>query len=160
MNTNQDQNSQSTPSGLPSQTELASTDNNPQAQQQPLDPVIFTYTRKEALADGVQVDVSTMAAEAGFKIPVFLTHSVHSEYVKVPEGVSGQDENGRLWDILWMLRYALRKTRSDVRWITFELYVRNSETRPAEKITLAAEIGALDFDKPEAAITIMLPDED
>ena len=59
-----------------------------------------------------------------------------------------------------MLRYALRKTRSDVRWITFELYVRNSETRPAEKITLAAEIGALDFDKPEAAITIMLPDED
>jgi hypothetical protein len=63
-------------------------------------PVIFSYTRKMALADGVQVDVSKMAAEAGFRVPVFMTDTVFNEYVKVPEGVECQDEEGRLWDVI------------------------------------------------------------
>ena len=38
-------------------------------------PVISAYTRRQALADGVLVDVSAMAWEAGFKFPVSLSRA-------------------------------------------------------------------------------------
>jgi hypothetical protein len=62
--------------------------------------LIYTYTRKQALADGVQVDVTTTAREAGITFPVFLTRAVWDKYVEVPAGVAAQDEAGRLWDII------------------------------------------------------------
>ena len=59
--------------------------------------IIYAYTRKQAVEDGEQVDVSTTAAEAGIRFPVFLTRRVYDKYVTVPENVSFQDEAGRLW---------------------------------------------------------------
>ena len=56
--------------------------------------LIFSYTRAQAIEDGVLVDVTETAKEAGFRIPVALTQSVWAEYVAVPEGVEGQDEEG------------------------------------------------------------------
>ena len=38
--------------------------------------VLYAYTRKDALADGVQIDVSEIAREAGLKFPVYLTRAV------------------------------------------------------------------------------------
>lgn len=66
----------------------------------PFGPVIFSYTRKQALADGFQVEVTKTAQEAGIKFPVFLNRTVFDAYVAVPPGVTGQDESGRLWDII------------------------------------------------------------
>ena len=73
--------------------------------------VIHTYTRSQAIADGFQVEVSKVAQEAGISIPVFLTRAVYDNYVAVPAGVTGQDEAGRLWDVVWMLRFAIRKSQ-------------------------------------------------
>lgn len=39
-------------------------------------PVVFRYTRKQAIEDGVLVDISRWAAETGFAIPVACTHAV------------------------------------------------------------------------------------
>ncbi len=39
----------------------------------PFGPVVFSYTRRQATADGVLVDVSGTAREAGFRIPVALS---------------------------------------------------------------------------------------
>jgi hypothetical protein len=51
---------------------------------------IHSYSRAQAIADGVLVDVT--AKEAGFKYqPVALTRAVFDLYVKVPEGVTCQD---------------------------------------------------------------------
>lgn len=75
--------------------------------------IIYCYSRAQALADGVQIDVSQVAVEAGIRFPVFLTRTVYEAYVTVPPGVACQDEPGRLWDILWLLRFAIRKARSD-----------------------------------------------
>jgi hypothetical protein len=122
-------------------------------------PVIHTYSRKMALADGVQVDVSGKAREAGFKFPVFLTEAVHSKYVQVPEGVECQDEEGRLWDILVMLHYAIKRASGGVSRVVFQLYVRNTNGKP-RKVVLVAECGAMDFDDPAPCITVMLPGED
>ena len=58
----------------------------------PFGPVIYSYTRAQAVADGVQVEVTKTAQEAGIKFPVFLTRTVFDSFVAVPEGVTGQDE--------------------------------------------------------------------
>ena len=38
----------------------------------PFGPVIYAYTRSQAVADGVQVEVTKTAKEAGISFPVFL----------------------------------------------------------------------------------------
>jgi hypothetical protein len=58
--------------------------------ESPFGEVIYSYTRAQALADGVQVDVTKTAQEAGIKFPVFLSRMVFDAYVAVPEGVTGQ----------------------------------------------------------------------
>jgi len=122
-------------------------------------PVIYTYTRSQAIADGFQVEVSKVAREAGIKFPVFLTRAVYDSYVTVPAGITGQDEAGRLWDIVWMTRFAISKARPGQTRLPVALYVRNDNQR-ARLIKLIATCGPLDIDDPQPAITIMMPDED
>lgn len=160
MNNNQD--NQSTQSGLSNRPEQFSPDTTQLPETPHSDafgPVIYTYSRKQALVDGVQVDVSTSAREAGIRIPTFITRGVFDAHVTVPAGVEGQDEAGRLWDIVWMLRCAILRSLGDQTRLRFLLFVRN-DNRRARPVQLVADCGALDFDDPAPAITIMLPDED
>lgn len=121
--------------------------------------LIYAYTRKQAIADGVLIDVTETAREAGFRSPVALTHAVWAEYVAVPEGVECQDEAGRLWDVLWMCCYGISRSGRDQAEILFQLHVRN-DNRQGEPplVTLKAVCGPDDDARP--CITIMLPDED
>ena len=122
--------------------------------------VIYAYTRAQAIEDGVLVDVSSVAKEAGIKFPVAMTSTVWGEYVEVPEGVSCQDETGRLWDILWMFRCNGRRFEAATPCFSNS----TSETTTAsgwtsrDLVTLKAICGP--GDTPEPVITIMLPDED
>lgn len=129
---------------------------------EPFGPVIYSYTRAQAVADGEQVDVSKLAQEAGLIYPLFLTRAVHGAYVTVPPGVTGQDEAGRAWDIVWMLRCAIGSAlhMTDLQdRLMFSLYVRNDDDRP-RLVTLRATCDPLDIDDPQPAITVMLSDED
>lgn len=125
----------------------------------PFGEIIHAYTRKQALADGFQVDVTITAREAGIRFPVFLNRTVFDAFVTVPPGVSGQDEAGRLWDIVWMLRFAIQKAHPGRDRLPFALYVRNDNRRP-RLVKLVAMCGPLDMDHPRPAITVMMPDED
>jgi hypothetical protein len=125
----------------------------------PFGPVIYSYTRAQAVADGVQVEVTKTAQEAGIKFPMFLTRAVFDKYVAVPPGATGQDEAGRLWDVVWMARFAILRARPGVDRIPVALYVRN-DNRAARLVKLIATCGALDIDDPQPAITILMPDED
>jgi len=120
--------------------------------------VIYSYTRAQAVANGFQVEVTAVAREAGIRFPVFLTRTVFDAYVAVPAGVSGQDEAGRLWDIVWMLRFAIRKATHRQSRLPFALYVRTDD-RAAQLVKLIAMCGALDAGDPQPAITVMMPDE-
>ncbi len=129
-----------------------------------LDSVISVYTRVQAIEDGILVDVSETAREAGFRIPVAVTRTVWSRLVALPDGYRGfQDERGRLWDVLWMARhYALRASGSNrvrmcvlVRDIRKDL--RDSHRPPRRHFPVVA-IGA--GDRGEATITIMFPEDD
>ena len=125
----------------------------------PFGEIIYAYTRAQAVADGVQVEVTKTAQEAGIRFPVFLTRTVFDAYVAVPPNVSGQDEAGRLWDIVWMTRFAILRAKPGVDRIPVALYVRN-DNRAAKLIKLIAVAGPLDIDDPAPCITVMMPDED
>jgi hypothetical protein len=127
--------------------------------ESPFGEVIYAYSRSQAVADGVQVDVSKVAAEAGIQFPMFLTRAVFDQYVAVPPDVTGQDEAGRLWDVVWMTRFAILRARPGVDRLPVGLYVRNDD-RTARLVKLIATCGALDMDDPQPAITVMLVGED
>ena len=134
--------------------------------------IIASYTRKEAVADGIQVAIyPEIINEAGIKYPVFFTRGVWDKYVVVPEGMSHQNEEGRLWDILFMFSLQARKTDSaelkfqfccqlpdNGDWTKYEKVCEGN--RQLREVTLKAVIGPLDLDEPSPAITIMFPDED
>ena len=121
--------------------------------------VISTYTRKQAIEDGVLVDVSKMAQEAGFRMPVAVTCAVWADYVTPdPRSVPyGQSVEGRLWDVLWMARCYIRRAQPGQPEILFQVIFIMKE-RQRRVITLKAVCGP--GDNAEPAITIMLPHED
>ena len=122
-------------------------------------PVLHTSTRSQAVADGFQVEVSKVAEEAGIRFPVFLTRAVYDAFVTVPASVTGQDEAGRLWDIVWMTRFAIIRARPGCDRLPVALYVRNDDVR-SRLVKLVAVCGPLDMDDPQPAITLIMPGED
>jgi len=132
---------------------------NTNQNKSPFGEIIYTYTRAQAVADGVQVNVTKTAQEAGIKFPMFLTRAVFDNYVAVPPDVTGQDEAGRLWDLVWMARFAILRSHGHTDRLPVALYVRNDNHR-AKLVKLIAVCSALDIDDPQPALTLMLPDED
>jgi hypothetical protein len=124
---------------------------------------IHVYTRAQAIADGVLVDVSQTAHEAGFRLPVALTASAWADCVAWDDADSSrqtaQDEAGRLWDVIWMASLAARRAGESQR-LAFQLYRaprggRDIQPRPT---TLQMCIGPGDDAAP--VITILMPNED
>lgn len=134
--------------------------------------VIYAYTRAQAIEDGVLINVTEMAREAGIKFPTALTSAAWADYVAVPEELKGhQDEMGRLWDVLWMFSCTVRSG-----WITgdtgtFEIIIampdkgdwKSNEkvdggNRNRRLVTLKAVCGPSDDGSP--CIGIMRPEED
>ncbi len=120
--------------------------------------IIHSYSRAKALEDGLLVDVTETAKEAGFNFPVALTAAAYGAYVAVPEEVSCQDKAGRLRDILWMLFLAIKQSEADRNDLRFGLLVRNSDDAPHERVTLKAICGP--GDQLEPVMTVMMPGED
>ena len=121
--------------------------------------LVFSYSRRQALEDGVLVDVSEMAREAAFRYPVAVTRAVWDGVV-TPDHESramGQSEAGRLWDVLTVLRVAIRRSRGPVQILEFQVLVADRETS-LRTVTLKAVCGPDDDWSP--CITVMLPQED
>lgn len=123
---------------------------------------IAVYTRKQAIADGVLVDLMqpetvSLVREAGFRFPVAMTAGAFAATVAevgqpLPEG---QDIQGRLWDVLWMLLCAIRTAGSTDR-VKFRVSVWNGRRR--DEVKLWSLCGPGDDGKP--VVTIMLEGED
>ncbi|HZW61272.1 MAG TPA: DUF6573 family protein [Candidatus Babeliales bacterium] len=120
---------------------------------------IYSYTRAQAIEDGVLIDVSVMANEAGFRVPVAITNTVWDNYVcwtdMDTDKQTFQDQSGRLWDLLWMLYMSAKHSRGE-NVIFYHLYVvpRDGKSRRPDKTRLKAVING--GDNGEAVITIML----
>ena len=74
---------------------------------------IYSYSRREAIADGVLVDVTEQAGPAGmlggFRHPVAVTAALWAAIEGIPASLDGiADVRGRLHDVLWMAALAAR----------------------------------------------------
>lgn len=124
---------------------------------------IHTYTREQAIDDGMLVDVTETAAEAGFRIPVAITCAAWADCVEWSDVDSKrqthQDEAGRLWDVLWMAMIAARRGggRQSLQFQFYRVPRGGRGTRP-RLAELVAHIGAGDLGEP--VITIAQPGED
>lgn len=119
--------------------------------------VISCYTRADALDDGMLVDVSSMAREAGITFPVALTRAVWERCVAVPKGARMQDEAGRLWDVVVMLRFAINQSRGGSELTVRLSVITHDVTTRRRNVTLKALCGP--GDEAEPVITVMLPEE-
>jgi hypothetical protein len=121
-------------------------------------PVIFQYTRAQALADGVLVDLTEWAKKTGFKVPVACTAAVWNGYVMPTERTRalGQSERGRAHDLLWMLFNAVRKQEQGDSLLFKVMFLQTPERRILVEFKAVCGPG----DDAEPAVTIMLPGED
>ena len=125
--------------------------------------IIYAYTRAQAIEDGVLVDVSETAREAGFVYPVAMTAAAWADCVawsdedtkrQVP-----QDEFGRLWDVLWMVKMVAKAAAEGLKSsIRSTAYPGGGNGHQPRLTQLKMVCGP--GDTPEPVITIMLPDED
>jgi hypothetical protein len=137
------------------------------------DDIIFSNTTKQAVADGVLIKAdSKLRADAAIKFPVYFTDTVWNRYVKVPDEFKEvQNQNGRLWDILFMFAYQAKKCSDSVLQFKFTCQVPKSaswlknETKSNisfqhREVVLKAVIAPRDIDDYSPAVFIMLPWED
>jgi hypothetical protein len=123
------------------------------------DDIISTYTRANAIEDGVLIDVSELAREAGFRWPVAITNGVDEVLSDIPAG-SLEDYTGRLWDVLTLAALAARSAGGRD-WITFDVHI----TRPNRPHRLTRQVQTFKShagpgDDGEPVVTIMLDGED
>jgi hypothetical protein len=125
--------------------------------------LVFRYTRKQAIEDGVLVDLmqgelASVVKEAGFKYPIAMTVTAYSEAVcpldrELPPC---QDLKGRLWDVLMLLRAAIRMSPADSDRVEFKVRVWNGKRHQLVRMWSHCGPG----DEGEPVITIMLEGED
>ncbi|NQT57421.1 MAG: hypothetical protein HQ557_00420 [Bacteroidetes bacterium] len=120
--------------------------------------MVYSYTRAQAIEDGVLIDVTKMAKEAGIKFPTAVTSALWNDNITPSEELEnqGQSIDGRLWDALFMFAHFARKNSSD-----FLIYYCLFQMTPNEEagfLPIKALIGPGDSGEP--VITLMLPKED
>lgn len=120
--------------------------------------IIHTYTRKQALEDGVLIDVTEQAKDNGFKVSVAITCNLYNGYVVPDESLTGlgQSIEGRLHDLFEMTKASIY-TNKDASRAYFEVLFLMKPNN-LEKVKCLAIIGPDDNFKP--CITLMLPGDE
>lgn len=114
-------------------------------------------TDSQGIEERVLIDVTETAKRAGIKFSVAVTPAVWSQCVEVSEGVQGQDERSRLWDMLQTLRHAITKERrKSAEPLAFQ-FMAISDGQQAQPVRLRALW--VSTDETEPVVTVMLPNE-
>jgi hypothetical protein len=127
--------------------------------------VISTYTRRQAIEDGVLVDLrqgelEALCRQGGFLWSIACTSTVFHDCIAVTPAAAraGCDIRGRLWDILQTLKATIQGRRQrPATEIFFDVLVVTDRIQPTTT-KLKAIAGPDDYGRP--CITIMYPDED
>lgn len=127
--------------------------------------VIHAYTRANAIEDGYLIDVTVTAKEAGFKCPVAITREAWEQYVSWSEEDNKkqrtlQDEDGRLWDVLWMAYLEIKKVKAPCNELpyTFFCVPKDGRSRASKPSQLVLHVGP--GDDLELVITIKVVGQD
>lgn len=142
---------------------MSETATAPKSEQESLfGDVIYAYTRAQALADGVLIDVTEDAKESAIKYPTAVTEALWNGYIDPNERLKsmGQSAKGRLWDVLLLFTFAARSSPKGCNELLYKvnfLMDRGSKYQQ-ETVEIKAVCGPGDDGAP--VITLMLPDED
>ena len=127
--------------------------------------VVSTYTRAQAIADGVLIDVTKMAHLVGFVHTVAITRAAWSDCVEWTDEDTRrqrfQNESLRLWDVMYMAKRVAKSTRGGLSPVAlFPLWrvPRGGRSKRSRLKVLKMIVGP--GDNAEPVITIMLPSED
>jgi hypothetical protein len=126
--------------------------------------IISTYSRAQAVEDGVLVDVSATMRETGITTKTALTRTVYEDCVAWTHADTKrqtyQDESGRLWDVLFMARRVVRSLSRVGDSVLFQVLrvPRGGRGMRPRLVTLKVVLGRDETD--EWTLTIMQPDED
>ncbi len=124
-------------------------------------PIIFSYTRAQALQDGVLVDLTEWARELGFRFPVACTRALWDGFLVPPSCTLGQSERGRAHDLLWLLSCAIRRSRDSQSSETrFSVLFQGTLSQPKRRTQQEFKAVCGPGDLGEPVITVMLPEED
>ncbi len=117
---------------------------------------IFTYTREEAINDGVLIDLNKFIPikESGYKYPVCCTFAVWAIIDKAVENKKYcNDFEGIIWDILSMSKHGREISPSTN---LFTVFIAGAGNKRNFTFKIICHPG----DKSEPVLTILLPDED
>ena len=126
--------------------------------------VISTYTRTQAIADGVLIDPGNVAREVGIVWPVAITAEAWADCVAWTDADTKrqvyQDQSGRLWDVIYMASHAIRNCKERTNELSFQIFrvPRDGKSVESELVTLKLIVGPGDAGEP--VITMLLPHED
>ena len=127
--------------------------------------IISIYTRAQALEDGFLVNVSKLAAEAGFRAPVAVTAALWADVENIPEADRGiQDVTGRLWDVLFVganaIRQQVARGGGDSDRVDYQFILTLPGDPPGEEVLYPAKILIGPGDDGSPVFTILKPNED
>ena len=117
--------------------------------------IISVYTRQQAIEDGIFVDVTEVAKEAGIKHPVAVTANLFHTHVNPDPMPQGQDLQVRLWDLLNMFAFCCKGMigKLDGNMAVFPVSFSGTE------VTIWAFIEPQSPTDPSPAINLMLPED-
>ena len=120
--------------------------------------VVYSYTRAQAIADGVLVDVTEQAKQSGFKLPVAIGDNLFNGYIVPPDGLEGEGQSleGRLHDVFEMLKAAASCRWNESRVMLDVIFVM--APRMIQKVLILAVAGPGDNGEP--VLTICLPEDE
>ena len=126
-------------------------------------PIIHSYTRADAIRDGVLLDITEHAKHFGFKYPVAITATIVNRHINPSEDLSekGETSENRIGLVLSELYYAIKSmSNSDPQTrIHFNVeFLMDAIDETYETIELIAD--CCPGDTMEPVITIMLPEDD
>ena len=129
----------------------------PQPEDPLFGPIIYAYTRAQALADDILVEVTEIAREVGFKLPVAITEALHNRLPPSKADADlGQDYDGRLWDVLWIAAFTIKLADPGTDTVTFTVALQEADAQSGRlqntDLRLRAICGPGDEGEPVIAI--------
>jgi len=107
--------------------------------------LIDSYSRAQAIDDGVLIDVTQHSTNTGWKVPIALTAAVNAFFI------DGENyKTADVWMLLWQARYFAQRRRDEA---AFEFPFHYGGERYELHVRAAGD------DNGELCVTIGLPDD-
>ena|SRR5690349_501588 len=121
---------------------------------------IYSYSRAQALEDGVLIDVTEIATQVGFRFPVAITVALHDRLCPSMHDVD-QEYHGRLWDVLWVAALKARLQGSSTDTVNFIVTQMEADPRSGDLRDIDIRLWAVcgPGDEHEPVITIGFPQD-